>query len=204
MRSVVKHRYLRGKLCKTKAKAHVKYLEHRDGPDRPQGGRRFFSASEDNLTGRQLRLEINSNDPLVVHKLILSPGVDGVDMKAYTREVMHELERQKGVELNWKAVDHQNTNHGHGHVLLYAHEGQRVSFSKNDYKIMREAGDRYLERAQNLERYYPEPQRDRVLEGPDYAREGDKVYQGLIDDVMGRTKDLQELEPEERKKKLER
>lgn len=204
MRSVVKHKYLKGKLCRSKAKAHVKYLEHRDGPDRPQGGRRFFSASEDGITGRQVRSEINSDSPLVVHKLVLSPGVDGVDMKAYTREVMSELERQKGLELNWKAVDHQNTDHGHGHVLLYAADGQRVSLSKNDYKIMRAAGDRYLERAHNLERYLREPQLERVLEGPEYSREGDRVYQGLIDDVMAKPKDLQDLDPDEKKKRDER
>ena len=206
MRSVVKHKYLKGKFCRSKAKAHVKYLEHRDGPDRPQGGRKFFSANEDGISGRQIRQEINSDSPLVVHKLVLSPGVDGVDMKAYTREVMSELERQKGLELNWRAVDHQNTDHGHGHVLLYAPEGQRVSLTKNDYKIMRAAGDRYLERAHNLERYLREPQLEKVLEGPGYEREGDRVYQGLIDDVMAKPRDGKDLEldPEEKKKKLER
>lgn len=201
MRSVVKHRYLKGKLCRSKAKAHIKYLEHRDGHDRPSGGRRFFDGKEDGITGKQIRAELDQTDPMVVHKLVLSPGVDNVDMKAYTREVMAELERHKGKELEWRAVDHQNTHHGHGHVLLYAKEGERVLLSKNDYLIMRQAGDRYLEREHNLERYIGDRQLEKVLQGPAFEREGDKVYQGLVDDLMGRSKESFDNETEDDKKK---
>ena len=205
MRSVVKHKFLRGKQVKGKAKAHIKYLEHRDGPDRPEGGRKFFDAKEDGISGKDIRAEIDENNPTLVHKLILSPGLDNVDMKAYTREVMQQLERHKGIELNWKAVDHQNTDHGHGHVLLYAHEGQQVRFNKSDYTLIKQAGDRYLEREHQLERYLPDRQLDRVLKGPDYDREGDKTYQGLIDDVMAKPKQVDlDLDEAERKKKTER
>lgn len=205
MRSVVKHKFLKGKNVKGKAKAHVKYLEHRGGPDRPEGGRKFFNAKEEGISGTDIRAEIEKESPTLVHKLILSPGLDDVDMKAYTRDVMKQLERHKGIEFNWKAVDHQNTDHGHGHVLLYAKKGQQVLFNKSDYVLIKQAGDRYLEREHNLERYLSDRQLDRVLSGPDYEREGDKKYQGLIDDVMAKPRqpDL-ELDESERKKKTER
>lgn len=204
MRSVVKHKYLNGRACKAKAKAHVKYLEHRHGPDREKGGREFFNAGEERISGKEVRAEIQERDPSVVHKLILSPGMEGVDLQAYTREIMHEMERHKGVELNWNAVVHKNTEHEHVHVVLYTHQGQNVLLNKGDYQLARLKGDQYLERHHELERYMQKMELEREQSVPAHDREGDKVYQGLLDDVMGRQRNSLELDDAERKKKLER
>jgi hypothetical protein len=67
---------------------------------------------------------------------------------------MHDLGRQKGLELEWYAVEHRNTVNPHAHVVVMGQDknGRQVKLSKQDYTKLREAGDRYLERNKLLEK----------------------------------------------------
>ena len=40
------------------------------------------------------------------------------DLRAFTRELMTDVERDLGTRLDWVAVDHWNTDNPHVHVLL--------------------------------------------------------------------------------------
>jgi type IV secretory pathway VirD2 relaxase len=40
------------------------------------------------------------------------------DLRAFTRELMADAERDLGTRLNWVAVDHWNTDNPHIHVLV--------------------------------------------------------------------------------------
>ena len=44
------------------------------------------------------------------------------DLRAFTRELMADAERDLGTKLDWVAVDHWNTDNPHIHVLV---RGQR-------------------------------------------------------------------------------
>lgn len=91
-----------------RALAHVKYIQHRPGEDREEGGREFFDELDDNLDGRSLRKAIREleDSKVVVHKLTLAPEIDPIDKRQYTREVMHKLAAEKGLALTWMAVEH--------------------------------------------------------------------------------------------------
>jgi type IV secretory pathway VirD2 relaxase len=54
-----------------------------------------------------------------VFKFILSPEFgDRHDMRAYTRDVVKELERDLGTKLEWVAADHYNTDDPHVHLAV--------------------------------------------------------------------------------------
>ena len=148
-----------------RAIAHVKYLQHRPGDDRPPDGRTFFDESEENLDGRSLRKAIREleDSKVVAHKLTLSPEVEPLDKKAYTREIMQQLAAEKGLDLKYMAVEHNNTSHHHIHVVILGQDknGKSVRIDKGDYPKLREWGDRHLERTRPIEFAYAREERER-------------------------------------------
>jgi hypothetical protein len=145
------------------ALGHIKYIQHRPGEDREKGGRELFSDTEDHADGKQLRKEIREHEGngVVVHKLLLSPEVNPADPKAFTREVLKKLGDEKGLDLRYYGTAHKNTDHHHIHVVVLPKDknGREVRFSKRDYELIKEYGDRYLERHHPFE--LKEAQRER-------------------------------------------
>jgi hypothetical protein len=186
MRSVAKHSYLKGKLGKSKAKAHVDYIQHRSGRDKDGEKRLFFDKEREGIDGREVKQDIDNMayNPVVVHKLMLSPGCDGVDMKQYVREVMTELGNEKGLDLDWKAVVHKNTMHDHAHVIVLGLDknGHRVRLAKDDYTKIREFGDKYLERNHYYERFLDKDIQT-LLKEPDYRPRGDTEFNRLVGEL---------------------
>lgn len=158
LRSVVKHSYIRAfGDGQARAKAHVDYIKFRPGKDKDERGKReFFNDKEEGLTSHPVHdaIEKQTGRVVLVHKIIISPGVQEANTQEYVREVMHDLGRQKGLELEWYAVEHRNTVNPHAHVVVMGQDknGRQVKLSKQDYTKLREAGDRYLERNKLLEK----------------------------------------------------
>lgn len=138
-----------------RALAHVKYIQHRPGEDRGEGGREFFGESDDDLSGKRLRKAVREmrDSKVVVHKLTLAPEINPEDKKAFTREVMQKLAEEKGLDLQWVGVEHNNTNHHHIHVVVLGKDknGKDVRIDKKDYDKIKDYGDRVLERMHPLE-----------------------------------------------------
>ncbi|HEY9758807.1 MAG TPA: hypothetical protein V6C97_26805 [Oculatellaceae cyanobacterium] len=158
-RTVVKHSYCKGKRGVESARRHINYVAYRAGDekDRENGARKFFDKNRDDIDVRDVKQRMfDTADPrgVSMHKLILSPGRQDVDIREYTREVMYELSREKGMTLDWKAVIHDNTEHIHAHVCLMAKsaEGKRVRLSPEDHQRMREIGDDYIYREFGIRR----------------------------------------------------
>lgn len=174
---VVKHSYIspKGKLKQAgsmraaKAMAigtalgHIKYIQHRPGEDREKGGRDLFTEDQDKVDAKELRQAVREHEGngVVVHKLILSPEVNPADTKAFAREVLKRIGDEKGLDLRWHAAAHTNTDHHHVHVVVLPKDknGREVRFGKRDYELMKEYGDRYLERHHPFE--LKEAQRER-------------------------------------------
>jgi hypothetical protein len=155
---VVKHKFIaargKGGIGKVaaigKVLAHVKYIQHRPGEDREPGGREMFNDREDQLTAKDMRQAIRElgNSKVIAHKLTLAPEVSPEDKKAFTREVMQNLSKDKGLDLEWFATAHTNTEHHHIHVVVLGKDrnGTEVSLSLKDIEKSKEYGNRYLEK----------------------------------------------------------
>ena len=178
IRTVVKWSYVKGEKGLGKAKAHINYVGFREGEDRGRGARQFFSGEREQVQGREIkeRLDELEQRSVQVHKFILSPGLENVSIKDYTRELMEEVGRSKGLDLEWYAVEHRNTEHVHAHVVVMGTDlnGREVEFRREDSKHLREWGDRYLEREHKLERYL-DKEIERLLAEP--TKEMDLEYE---------------------------
>jgi hypothetical protein len=138
-----------------KALDHVKYIQHRPGEDRGDGGREIFSDEGDDLQAKRVRKAVKGMEKskVVIHKLTLAPEINGFDQKAFTREVMKKLGSEKGLDLAWYGVSHENTDHSHIHVVVLGKDknGREVRITKRDYSKIKAYGDRYLEMEHPLE-----------------------------------------------------
>ncbi len=106
-----------------KLMAHAQYLE-RDGAAREGERGQFYDREQDVADDARERLHDWNADDKRHFRIMLAPesgarmvGEDG-DLKDFTRSTMEKMERDLGVELDWVAVDHHNTDNPHVHVIV--------------------------------------------------------------------------------------
>ena len=183
-RTVVKHSYCKGRNGTEASRRHINYVSYRAGEDRDKEGRKFFDQNRDNIDVREVKDRMyETADPrgVAMHKLILSPGRQDVNIYEYTREVMQELGREKGVTLDWKAVVHDNTDHIHAHVCLMAktEEGKRLRLIPEDHQRMREIGDDYIYREFGVRRLV-EREKDETRDVRDVLKGDERQFRTFI------------------------
>jgi hypothetical protein len=155
-RTVVKHSYISaGGTGKSRAKAHANYVAFRPGKDKEQESRKFFDATRDDIKPDEVKDRIDKmrHKGVLIHKLILSPGEETVDMREFTRSVLKEIGQHKGGELDFWAVVHDNTDHQHAHIIVAGKdkEKRRLRLTKKDYDFIREVGDEVTDRIKVVE-----------------------------------------------------
>lgn len=111
---------------------HVSYLK-REGVTRDSDDARMFDTGSD-LADERAFAERCADDRHHF-RFIVSPedAAEMSDLRAFTRELMADAERDLGTKLDWIAVDHWNTDNAHIHVLVRgrAEDGQDLVISRN-------------------------------------------------------------------------
>jgi type IV secretory pathway VirD2 relaxase len=116
-RVVIKGRIVRLRLHSQAADSHLRYLQ-RDGTSRGGERGRLYGAEADEADrnsfvkrGRQDRHQF---------RFIVAPedGERLTDLRAFTRDMMRQMEKDLGTKLDWVAADHFNTGHPHTHVIV--------------------------------------------------------------------------------------
>lgn len=120
MSRVVRHRRLQ--LRSAPLSKHIAYLK-RDGVTRDGSDARMFDARSDEADTKAFadRCETDRHH----FRFTVSPEDAGEmeDLRAFTRELMADAEKDLGTRLDWIAVDHWNTDNPHVHVLVRGHAG---------------------------------------------------------------------------------
>ncbi len=119
-RVVVKARVVRHKGTRFRSAPlakHIAYLK-RDGVTRDDQEARLFDARSDDADAKGFAARCE--DDRHHFRFIVSPedAPQMTDLKAFTRKLMAEAERDLGTRLDWIAVDHWNTDNPHVHVLV--------------------------------------------------------------------------------------
>jgi type IV secretory pathway VirD2 relaxase len=111
---------------------HISYLR-REGVTRDGADARMFDARSDVADERAFAERCA--DDRHHFRFIVSPedAADMTDLRAFTRELMLDAERDLGTKLDWMAVDHWNTDNPHVHVLIRgrADDGRDFVISRN-------------------------------------------------------------------------
>jgi type IV secretory pathway VirD2 relaxase len=182
---------------------HIAYLK-REGVTRDGREAGMFSADEDGIDDRAFagRCEEDRHH----FRFIVSPeDADRLeDLRAFTRDLMNEAERDLGTRLDWIGVDHWNTDNPHVHVLVRG----RADDGK-DLVIARDYISRGLRgRAEQLVELELGPRTEREiavgLQAEVTAERWtglDRALQGLADDGAG-VADLRPGSPEPRDPEL--
>jgi type IV secretory pathway VirD2 relaxase len=116
-RVVVKARIVRLKVGSRAADAHIRYLQ-RDGTTRDGERGRLYSAAVDEADGKAF-VERGRQDRHQFRFIVAPDDAEQLsDLRALTRGVMGQMEKDLGTQLDWVAVDHFNTGHPHSHVIV--------------------------------------------------------------------------------------
>jgi type IV secretory pathway VirD2 relaxase len=98
------------------AALHLRYIE-RDGVEKDGAPGRLYGA-DDAVLARDF--ETPRVGEAHQFRLIVSPEDAGeLDLAAYVRRLMHQVERDLGQRLEWAAVSHHDTDHPHAHVVVH-------------------------------------------------------------------------------------
>ena len=110
---------------------HGLYLQ-REGASKDGAIGRGFTQEQDKVDLKTLLAQWQRETDPRFFKMILSPEQsDTLDLKAYTRRVMLEIERDLRTPLQWAAIDHHNTPHAHVHVVVRGMaEGQPLTMAR--------------------------------------------------------------------------
>ncbi len=99
------------------AAVHLRYLQ-RDGVTREGSPGQLYSATADRADGRAF-LDRSEGDPRQFRLIVAAEdGAELSDLRAFTRDLMRQVERDLGTGLDWVAVDHFNTAHPHTHIVI--------------------------------------------------------------------------------------
>ena len=121
-----------GRLLSAPLSKHVAYLK-REGVTRDGAEARMFDPTSDDVDTKAFveRCEEDRHH----FRFTVSPEDAGqmADLRAFTRELMADAERDLGAKLDWVAVDHWNTDNPHIHVLVRgrADDGQDLVISRD-------------------------------------------------------------------------
>jgi type IV secretory pathway VirD2 relaxase len=96
---------------------HIAYLE-RDGVTRDGKDAEMFGSDEGPVNGDAFAARCA--DDRHHFRFIISPEDAGemADLRAFTRELLTDMQADLGTSLDWVAVDHWNTDNPHIHILL--------------------------------------------------------------------------------------
>src|ERR1700731_3551462 len=117
-RVVVKARVVRHKAsASAPLSAHLRYLE-RDGVSKEGEPARMFGGEGQDCDARAFA--DRCADDRHHFRFIVSPddALEMTDLRAFTRDLMGEVERDLGTKLDWTAGPHWNTEHPHIHVIV--------------------------------------------------------------------------------------
>jgi type IV secretory pathway VirD2 relaxase len=111
---------------------HVAYLK-REGVTHDGKDARLFDAASDNADEKAFAERCAEDRHYF--RFIVSPedAAQMADVRAFTRELMKDVERDLGTKLEWVAVDHWNTDNPHIHVIVRgrADDGRDLVISRD-------------------------------------------------------------------------
>jgi type IV secretory pathway VirD2 relaxase len=111
--------------------AHIAYLE-RDGVSRDGEKAHMFGAAEDRSDAAAFARR--GHDDRHHFRFIVAPedAAEMTDLKAFTRDLVAQMERDLETSLDWVAVDHWNTDNPHVHLLVrgIAEDGSDLVISR--------------------------------------------------------------------------
>lgn len=121
-RVVVKVSYAKNTATRSWA-AHGKYLQRENAKEHGKKGA-GFNESRSDIDIQSTLQEWQQADDKHFFKVILAPDQGNkLDLVLHSRALMQQVQRDLGTTLQWMAIDHNNTDHTHVHLLIRGVDG---------------------------------------------------------------------------------
>ena len=104
------------------AKLHLRYLD-REGTARGEGREGFFDREKTGMEREDLEA-IREGEPHQFRLIVSPQDADRLDLTRYTRDLMEQVESDLGRPLDWKAINHYNTDNPHTHIVIHGLDQQ--------------------------------------------------------------------------------
>lgn len=99
------------------AKLHLRYLD-REGTGQTEEREGFFDRECEGIP-RQAVDAIREGEPHQFRLIVSPEDAERLDLKDYTRKLMGQVESDLGRKLDWKAINHYNTDNPHTHIVIH-------------------------------------------------------------------------------------
>ncbi len=99
------------------AKLHLSYLD-REGTGQTEEREGFFDRKHEGIQ-RQEMDAIREGEPHQFRLIVSPEDAERLDLKDYTRKLMGQVESDLGRKLDWKAINHYNTDNPHTHIVIH-------------------------------------------------------------------------------------
>src|SRR5579863_8430564 len=117
-RCAVRVTYIRNKI-RGQWKAHGRYLARESATFENDAKAVGFSKGNEAVDIAEQLANWQAAGDLQFWKLIVSPEFgDRIDLSRLTRDLIAQMEKDLGTELEWVATEHHNTEHPHVHVVI--------------------------------------------------------------------------------------
>jgi hypothetical protein len=160
--AVVKASYGRGKPAVGAAKAHVAYLVHRPDAWGNRQYRDLFGSLDVDKQAAYEAVDRAGDDGSYVYRVVLSPDPyeqdadESLDLRTWGEAVMAKAEAEHP-GLGWFAVEHQDPEHRHVHVVALTRDRLNV----DDFRSMRAVANDIAREQLYQRQREPDLQRDR-------------------------------------------
>lgn len=132
---VIKTRVVRHSARSAPMSAHLKYLG-REGVTRDGEKARMFGTGDDTVDPKEFAERCRGDRHHF--RFIVSPedATDLADLRSFSRDLMRQMEKDLGTDLDWVGVDHWNTDNPHVHIILRGKldDGQDLVISRDYIK----------------------------------------------------------------------
>lgn len=99
------------------AKLHLRYLD-REGTGQTAEREGFFDREQEGIQRQEVDA-IREGEPHQFRLIVSPEDAERLDLKDYTRKLMEQVESDLGRKLDWKAVNHYNTDNPHTHIVIH-------------------------------------------------------------------------------------
>lgn len=99
------------------AKLHLRYLG-REGTGQTEERDGFFDREQDGIQ-REAVTAIREGEPHQFRLIVSPEDAERLNLTDYTRQLMEQVESDLGRKLDWKAINHYNTDNPHTHIVIH-------------------------------------------------------------------------------------
>ena len=112
------------------AKLHLRYLD-REGTEKDQKKEGFYDKEHVEISRKDIEA-IREGEPHQFRFIVSPEDAERLDLTEYTKSLMSQMESDLGRELDWKAINHYNTDNPHTHIVVHGldKKGEEVFIDK--------------------------------------------------------------------------